>query len=59
MEIFDNQHKVIKGQPAAFYHSTKYHPIKCVVIIYGYDADGYKGKWQIFAHVKTWLVMLK
>ncbi len=21
----------------------KYRPIKCAVIIYGYDADGYKG----------------
>ena len=38
---------------------TKYRPIKCAVIIYGYDADGYKGCEQIFADVKTALNVLK
>ena len=37
----------------------KYRPIKCAVIIYGYDADGYKGKGQIFADVKTQPDVLK
>ena len=37
----------------------KYRPIKCDVIIYGYDADGYKGSDQIFADVKARQDMLK
>lgn len=41
------------------YRLMKYRPIKCDVIIYGYDADGYKGSEQIFADVKTRLNMLK
>lgn len=38
---------------------NEYRPIKCAVIIYGYDADGYKGKGQIFADVKTQSDVLK
>ena len=37
----------------------KYRPIQCDVIIYGYDADGYKGSDQIFADVKARQDMLK
>ena len=37
----------------------KYRPTKCAVIIYGYDADGYKGNEQIFADVKVAQDVLK
>lgn len=32
---------------------------KCDVIIYGYDADGYKGSDRIFAGIKTQQDVLK
>ena len=34
MEIFDSVSAIL---------SQCYHPIYCVVIIYGYDVEGYKG----------------
>ena len=47
------------SEPTTQCRLMKYRPIKCAVIIYGYDADGYKGKGQIFADVKTQSDVLK
>ena len=62
MEILDNQQSHFskitteRARLSLFYYSTpyyliKYRPIKCVDIIYGYAANGYKGSEQLFARI--------